>query len=499
MTGDSGAPIVTTDTGRVRGVWRSGSAAFLGIPFAQPPVGERRFAAPVPAEPWDGVRDAVEYGATPQRGEPGITLIPEPSVPGASTLNVNVFTPDPGAAGLPVLVWIHGGGFTAGSPASPWYDGRAFTRDGVVTVTVSYRLGFDGFGHIPGAPANRGVRDWLAALEWVQRNIAAFGGDPARVTIAGQSAGGGAVLTLLGMPQAQHLFHAVWAMSPAVANVSLERAATVSAKLARLGGVPATREGFASLDEATLHRLQEQAAAPESDDALAGITDLLGAGLPLGPMLDGDLLTEPTLEAIGHGIGADKPLVLGATDDEFTMATDPLRAKLRFVPAGMALRRLGLRGPAMRTYLAANRARRRRGTAAAVGRYVTDTMFRAPIVRVATARAQAPTWAYRFTWVSPSIGWACHCVDVPFWWDCLDSPDGIAHLCGPRPPQALADIVHGTAVGFVREHDPGWTPWSRHPGATRLFGVAPSDADMDRDGYASVAALVQAGIRPARG
>ena len=111
-------------------------------------------------------------------------------MPGDATLNVNVFPPDPGAAGLPVLVRIHGGGFYAGSPASPWDDGRNFNRDGVVTVTLSYRLGFDGFGWIDGAPANRGVRDWIAALEWVQQNIAAFGGDPSRVTIAGQSPAG---------------------------------------------------------------------------------------------------------------------------------------------------------------------------------------------------------------------------------------------------------------------------------------------------------------------
>jgi para-nitrobenzyl esterase len=132
-------PIVAIAPGRVRGVWRDGSAAFLGIPFAQAPVGELRFAAPVPPEPWDGVRDAVEYGATAKRENPGeSTLIPEPAIAGDATLNVNVFTPTPGDAdaALPVLVYIHGGGFTEGSPASPWYDGAAFNRDGVVTVTV---------------------------------------------------------------------------------------------------------------------------------------------------------------------------------------------------------------------------------------------------------------------------------------------------------------------------------------------------------------------------
>ena len=289
-------PIVQISPGRVRGVWRDGSAAFLGIPFAQPPVGELRFAAPVPPEPWDGVRDALDYGATANRTDPGDTLIPEPAIPGDSTLNVNVFTPRPGEseAALPVLVYIHGGGYVAGSPASPWYDGAAFNRDGVVTVTISYRLGFDGFGHIAGAPSNRGVRDWLAALEWVRENIAAFGGDPARVTIAGQSAGGGAVLTLLGMPAAQRLFSAAWALSAALADVSAERARTLSAKLANLAGVTPNRAGFSTVPEQKLVDLQQAAATPDSKDPLAPIQALLDDGLSWGPMVDGDLLPRPT-------------------------------------------------------------------------------------------------------------------------------------------------------------------------------------------------------------
>ncbi|MEQ6897770.1 carboxylesterase family protein [Microbacterium sp. KR10-403] len=485
------APVVETASGPVRGLRRDGSAAFLGIPFAQAPVGPLRFAAPVPPEPWTEVRDAVEYGATAQRGDPGVTLIPEPSVPGDATLNVNVFTPAPGRdAALPVLVWIHGGGFTAGSPASPWYDGAAFNRDGVVTVSLSYRLGFDGFGLIDGAVSNRGVRDWLAGLEWVQRNIAAFGGDPSRVTLAGQSAGGGAVLTLLGMPQAQHLFHAVWALSPALTNVSIARAGTLSAKLARLAGVPATRDGFASVDEGRLLALREEAEKPASGDPLDGIRDMLAEGLAWGPMLDGELLERPTLEALAAGVGADKPLVIGTTDDEFTMATDGMKGKLRLVPAGVALSRLGMGGARRARYLAANRAQRAKGTAAVVGRYVTDTVFRAPVVRVARARAAAPTWVYRFVWVSRSIGWACHCLDVPFWWDCLDSPVGIEHLVGTGAPPALADALHAAAVSFVRTGEAGWPTWSQRAGATRVFGAGPSERDVVADGYASAGPLV---------
>ncbi|MHC3000070.1 carboxylesterase/lipase family protein [Microbacterium sp. HJ5] len=490
-------PVVSVESGDVRGVWRgdpggsNASAAFLGIPFARAPIGELRYAAPERPEPWDGVRDATGYGATAQRGDAGTTLIPEPSVAGEATLNVNVFTPAPGerAAGLPVLVYIHGGGYIAGSPASPWYDGRAFNRDGVVTVTISYRLGFDGFGHVPGAPSNRGVRDWLSALEWVRDNIAGFGGDPSRVTIAGQSAGGGAVLALLGMPAAQHLFHAVWAMSAALADVSPERARTLSAKLAHLAGVAPSRDGFSSVPEETLTSLQEKAATPESKDRLAPVHLLLEDGLSWGPTVDGDLITQPTLAALAAGIGADKPLVLGTTDDEFTMVTDSARGKLRLVPVSLALAQLKLPRATRRAYLADNAAQRRKGTAAVLGRFVTDAVFRSTVVRAAEARGNAPTWVYRFAWPSPVRKWALHCLDVPFWFDCLDA-DGVTAIAGSAPPRRLADAVHGAAVGLIRDGEPGWPAWTAHPGTTRVFGGEASLPDVVADGYRSVRALL---------
>ncbi|WP_345800571.1 carboxylesterase family protein [Microbacterium sp. AZCO] len=492
---ESPAPVVRIGPGEVRGLWRGepgspgASAAFLGIPFAQAPVGDLRFAAPVPPEPWDGVRDASEYGPTAQRGDTGITLIPEPSVPGEATLNVNVFTPRPGErdAKLPVLVYIHGGGYVAGSPASPWYDGRAFNRDGIVTVSVSYRLGFDGFGHIAGAPSNRGVRDWIAALEWVQANIEAFGGDPSRVTIAGQSAGGGAVLTLLGLPAAQHLFHAVWALSPAVVSITAERSRTLSAKLANLAGVAPTRAGFSSVPEERLKELQDAAVRPESKDPLAGMQAFLDDGLSWGPAIDGDLLERSTLESIRSGVGADKPLVLGTTDDEFTMVTDDAKGKLRFVPVGLALGKVGLSRDTRRAYLSANGPQRRKGTAAVLGRFVTDHVFRTGIVRFADARGDAATWAYRFSWASPTRGWALHCLDVPFWFDCLDDPN-VASIAGDAPPRRLADAVHGAAAAFIRDGDPGWPEW--HGGTTRVFGGDPSKPDVLPDGYASARALL---------
>lgn len=486
-------PEVQTTSGRVRGRWRpttgtggaERSAAFLGVPFAEPPVGELRFAAPVPKAPWEGVLDAVEFGATAQRGDPGVTLIPEPSIPGDSTLNVNVFTPSPWEAapgeGLPVLVYIHGGGYFAGSPASPWYDGRNFNRDGVVTVTLSYRLGFDGFGWIEGAPSNRGVRDWLLGLEWVQHNIAAFGGDPDRVTIAGQSAGGGAVLTLLGMPNAQHLFRAVYAISGAVGNVSAQRAEELGRRLAGELGVEPTRDGFASLSEERILELQKK----ETELGPEALNTVIEEGLALGPMVDGDLIPQQTRDAIQAGIGADKPLVIGATDDEFSMAMADAAKALRWVPRGILLGKLGVPRKRRKAYLAANADVVTAGKARLAGRVLTDRMFRTAVLRVAADRKDAPTWTYRFSWPSGMFGFAQHCLDVPFFFDCLDGP-AMEPLAGDGPPQQLADDVHSAAVAFVRDGDPGW-PRHDARAVSRVFDVPTAD---QADAYRSVKALL---------
>ena len=484
---------VATAAGRVRGCWRDTtgergnprSAAFLGIPFAEAPVGELRFGAPVPKAPWEGVRDALEFAATAQRGDPGVTLIPEPSIPGESTLNVNVFTPSPeradAGAGLPVLVWIHGGGYFAGSPASPWYDGRNFNRDDVVTVTISYRLGFDGFGWIEDAPSNRGVRDWLLALEWVQQNIAEFGGDPGRVTIAGQSAGGGAVLTLLGMEKAQHLFHGVYAVSGALADVTPQRAEQLGRTIAASGGVQPTRAGFGSLSEERVLELQKKA-TELSPDALERMLD---EGLGLGPAIDGDLIPRSTRESLRAGVGADKPLVMGTTDDEFSMAMGDAAKVLRWVPKGMLLGRFGVAKDRRRPYLAANADVVAKGKARLAGRVLTDRMFRTAVVQIAADRGDAPTWLYRFAWPSGTFGFAEHCLDVPFFFDCLDGP-AMVPLAGPHPPQELADQVHAGAVAFITTGDPGW-PQHDATGVARVFDVPTRDL---ADAYASVKALL---------
>ncbi|HEX4428638.1 MAG TPA: carboxylesterase family protein, partial [Frankiaceae bacterium] len=197
--------LAQTKAGALRGTLATdGISRFLGIPYGRAPFGPLRFAAPEPAEGWDGTRDAVEFGPTApkpdaEHSQSQLDFLEDPSIAGEDCLNLNVWTPDRTANGLPVMVWIHGGAYLSGSSAQPLYDGTTFARDGVVFVSPNYRLGVEGFGLLPDAPSNRGVLDLLLALEWVRDNISAFGGDPDNVTVFGESAGAGLTLALLAL------------------------------------------------------------------------------------------------------------------------------------------------------------------------------------------------------------------------------------------------------------------------------------------------------------
>ncbi|MGN9760069.1 carboxylesterase family protein [Streptomyces sp. SD31] len=400
--------VIGRRSGRVR--------RFLGIPFAEAPIGARRFAAPVPRGRFTEPFDASRHGATSQVVPLfETTTIPEPSVPGDDVLNLSVVAPDADddRAPFPVLVWIHGGGFLAGSPASPWYDGRAFARDGVVCVTVGYRLGVDGFAPLDGVPANLGLRDLLLALDWVQENIAAFDGDPGRVTVAGQSAGGGVVLALLSSPLGSGRFHRAVSMSGGFFEVGDDAARDFVVRLGEGLGVPPTRAGFGGL---TVERVQQGVNLLRSE---------LGDGpLVLGPVVGDDILPVPIADGLavqGHGV----PLLLGATGDEFDGGAP------------------GIRNAAAR----------------AAGTRVTDTLFRAACPRAAASRrdAAAGTWLYSFEWPSPVLGGAVHCADIPFFFDVLDAP-GTAQALGAEPPTELARFMHSDLVAFVHGRPPAWEP-----------------------------------------
>src|SRR5215471_253019 len=245
--------VVKTRYGELRGSVADGVHTFKGIPYAAPPFGSNRLRPPQPVESWNSVREAFTFGPkTPQPPyPPGMERLipPELSGPGEDCLTLNIWSPDLGSAGLPVMVWIAGGLFEYhGTGASPLYDGSHFARDGIVCVTINYRVGAEGFLYLDEGNANRGLLDQIAALQWVRENISAFGGDPGNVTIFGESAGGMSVGTLLSMPRAEGLFQRAIAESGSAHHVtSAEIARRISQYIAEKLGVTATREAIAAV------------------------------------------------------------------------------------------------------------------------------------------------------------------------------------------------------------------------------------------------------------
>jgi para-nitrobenzyl esterase len=286
---DVAEPVVRTDAGQVRGRTEGGIAVFRGIPFAQPPVGDLRFAAPRPARLWDGVREAAMFGPPPPQS--GFMLAPtEPVAPGADPddwLTVNVFSPGLGAAGLPVMVWIYGGAYRFGASCHTGYDGAPLARRGVVVVTFNHRVGVEGYAYLPGVPANRALLDQVAALRWVRENIAAFGGDPERVTVFGESAGAGAIASLLVMPAAAGLFRRAIAQSVPGTFFAPDLAADVTAAIAAVAGLPPTAEAFAAAEPARLVAASDAVRPADYRDRWGPVG---GTGVPFSPVVDGEVL-----------------------------------------------------------------------------------------------------------------------------------------------------------------------------------------------------------------
>ncbi|MEU9377868.1 carboxylesterase family protein [Streptomyces sp. NPDC048255] len=466
-----GRPRVRTGSGVVEGrTGADGTAAFRGIPYAAPPVGALRFAAPAPPAAWDGVRDAGSYGPTAPKvpyPEPFASLLSDPEIAGDDCLNVNVWTPDPApGARLPVMVWIHGGALTRGSSAVPVYDGSAFARDGVVLVSFNYRLGVLGYGLFPDAPANRGLLDQIAALEWVRDNIGAFGGDPSRVTVFGESAGAISIGSLLAAPRAAGLFARAVLQSGAPEVLSRDRVRTMVRRMASLLKVEATAEAFTATGLPTL--LAAQAAVLRRSNPMLGTA-------AFGLVTDPDTVPRDPLEALagadGPAASGAVPLLLGWTAQEHRLWLAPTGAMPlldRLGPLTVALARL--RGGKDRAAVRVLRAGLPgAGPAELAGNLLADRLLRDPLRLLAGARRAAPSFVYEFGWPSriPGLG-ACHALELGFVFDTLDVPES-AWLAGPDAPQALADEMHAAWVAFAVTGDPGWAPWNGN-GPPKVFG-----------------------------
>ena len=467
-------PVVTTVYGKVHGLESGGVASFKGISYAAPPFGQNRLRPPMRPEPWDGVRDATAYGPTvpkPPYPAPYDSLLPEPVIAGDDCLNLNVWTPDPGRAGLPVMVWIHGGAFANGSGAVAQYAGDRFARDGVVCVTINYRLGCDGFLLLEDATPNRGLLDQIAALEWVQENITGFGGDPGNVTIFGESAGAMSVATLLAMPKAEGLFHRAIPQSGAGHHVlSADTARVVSAELARCLGVAETREAFAAVPVDRLVAAQRQLS---TDIALnpdpVRWREVSVNGMAFEPVVDGQVLPARPINGIAAGSGRGVDLLVGTNRDEHTLFLVPTGVADATDDAGlqMVAGALGLDAAGLALYRAGA------GSAgeALVG-VLTDWFFRIPAIRLAE-KHQGSSYMYEFAWDSPLFGGrlgACHALEIGFVFDTLDAEGGDL-LYGSSPPAGLAATMHQAWVEFARSGRPGWAAYDLDTRATMTFDL----------------------------
>jgi para-nitrobenzyl esterase len=474
-------PTAETTSGTVRGLTRDGVQVFRSIPYGAPPVGTLRFRPPRPVASWSGVRDATHFGpVAPQLPSPLESALgaPDPVCDEAACLTLSVFTSALDDARRPVLFWIHGGAFVNGSGATPVYDGSNFANHGdVVVVSINYRLGAFGFLHLEdvfgaefAGSGNAGILDQVLALEWVRDNIAAFGGDPDRVTIFGESAGGMSVGTLLGMPAAQGLYAQAIVQSGGASFAATRESATEVAR--------------AVLAEAGVDTVADLEAAG-MDALLAAQGKVLASGartdLPFMPVVDGSTLPRRPVDAVRDGLGA-VPTMIGTTKDEMTLFTvlDLGIGEIDGDAVGRALAKtFGDRGTDVRA--AYERLYPDAEPSDLLTAIATDRVFRVPAIRLAEAGLpHRATHMYLFAWETPVFGGklkSCHALELPFMWDAVDKP-GLSMLTGEGADrQALADAMHRAWIDFARTGDPGWPRYDAERRATRRFDTTVETVD----------------------
>jgi len=451
LASPAAAQQVTIDSGAVTGVTAEGVASFKGVPFAAAPVGAGRWSAPEPVQPWSAPRDAAAYGPDcMQNPLPGIQPGSRPM--SEDCLTLNVWTPKPvKGAKLPVMVWIHGGGFVGGSGTLPETDGAALARRDVVIVSFNYRLGRFGFFAHPalGKDGNWGLMDQIAALKWVQRNIASFGGDPAKVTIFGESAGGESVSRLMASPAAKGLFARAIVASgggrddwPTLADAQAKGQAfgarTGAADAAALRALPADKV------------LGSLALMSKEEDRYSG------------PMTDGTLVPANADAIFAGGKQARIPYIIGSNDDELGFIPAPFRAMVN----GPVEKALGTAAATVKAaYASEDEANRRLGG---------DAIFAEPALAfgLSQARAEAPTFLYRFGYVAeaqrqPALG-AVHASDVAFQFGNLPADATAAD-------RAAAKQLGDYWTNFAKTGDPngsGLPVWSRlDPAVPQLLSM----------------------------
>ena len=464
-------PVVDTMYGPVRGTDDGTVMSFKGIRYAAPPVGELRFRAPVPPQPWTEPADADEFGSVcPQPPVPNFP-INLGAAPGEDCLTLNVWAPSAGESGIgdakPVMVWVHGGAYVLGSGSQPYYNGHRLAADGdVVVVTLNYRLGVFGFLDVPGFGTNVGLRGVLAALRWVRDNIAAFGGDPERVTLFGESAGAGIVTTMLAVPEAGGLFSAAIAQSsPATSVYDRSRAQKVTEEVLDFLEIGAG-------DEHRLAALPVPALLAATKKVFDEIPSRNPGTLAFVPIIDGDVLHDYPVKMAREGLTHPVPLIIGTNKDEanlFRLMRSPL---MPITPRAITSMFNQIAGEQPDLQLPTEE---QLGTTYGKKGHVSiasDVGFRMPSVWLADGHNEvAPVYLYRFDYSTPImklllVG-AAHATELPYVWGTLGAPqDMTLKLGGAKSAKAVSKRLRTRWVNFATAAkpaglpgEPEWTPY----------------------------------------
>ena len=480
--------VTRTAAGVLQGREEAGVWVFRGVPYARVAGPDGRWRAAQPVAPWAGSRDASLWGPiAPQTPPvPGFSLAHDPTQSDEDCLNLNVWTPGLDDRRRPVMVWLHGGGFTTGAGSSGLFDGARLAAKGAVVVTVNYRLGALGLLAHPGlgpdhdsGSGNWSLRDQVDALRWVQENIAAFGGDAANVTLFGESAGAMSIADLLAAPSASGLFHRAVLQSGPPATASPQWAKRRAERLASHLDVGV--DAMASLRHMPAQRLVEATQRVAAEAPTEG-------GLPLAllPVVDGVMLERPPGDQIMAGAAAPVPLLLGTTRDECALFTTADHGVADVDDVRIVHRLEALVGPAGGDIVDAyRRARRQRGEAVS-GRdlwsaVTTDYVFRLPLQALATAHAkyQEQTFSYLFTWESPFLNGmfgSCHGLDIPFVFGTVHDASVQAFTGGGPLADELSEKMQHAWLAFARDGDPScdavgsWPTYDPVRRPTMIFG-----------------------------
>lgn len=481
LQSQTGAPIAKTTLGELRGVFRNGIAAFHGVPYAAPPVGDLRFAPAVPVKPWFGQRDATRHGPIAPQLPGRLAAVAGAGISrpqGEDCLTLTICTPAPDAKARPVIVWLHGGAWMFGSGSSPQNDGARLACEGdLVVVGVNYRLGALGWMYRPGiVDAELATSDMLAALTWVHDHIAAFGGDASRVTLMGQSAGAMSIARLLMLQETRGLFHRVILQSPGLGRgyLSPDRASSISDHFLNLMEIdPASPDALAQLRAADVSRLLQAQGALTQAHVRFGETAPAFMGV-----LPTDFTQPELIAAVAEGIrrgGCD--LLIGTVADEVhahfgahPMMQDASADEVAAAAGGdEVLARYRARRPgATPVQLLADRA--------------TEQIYLAPKTQLtdAVAAQGSAVYTYLFDWAPPSSRFgSCHNIELGFVFGTLDLWRGSPMLAGGDPAQMedLSAAMRGAWIAFVQhgspEHSqlPSWPRYDVAKRATMRFGA----------------------------